>query len=151
MIQRKQSIYLLVAALLPFVMYKVPVAIFQSSGVLYEFFACHILNPNTNEAVINVLPLAVLPLLTALLSLIAIFKYKNRTLQMKIGRVNLLMLLTTIAVQIIYYFRIGTILSTEGQPGFSAIIPLVVMVLVFMANKAIKKDDNLVRSADRIR
>lgn len=151
MIQRKQSIFLLLAAVPMFIMYKMPIATFVAGSSVYKLLACHIQNSETGEALISVVPMAVLPLLSAVLSLISIFKYNNRKLQMQIGKVNSLVLLALIAVQVIYFFRIQTMLSVNGTPGFSAIIPLIVLVLVLMANRAIKKDDDLVKSADRIR
>lgn len=151
MIQRKQSLFLLLAAIVMFVMYRVPMATFMSNGLVYKLFACHILQPENGTALINVMPMAVLPLLSAILSVIAIFKFKNRTLQMRIGKINYLVLITLIAVQVIYVLRIQGMLNDELQFGFSGIVPVVAIILVFMANKAIKKDDDLVKSADRIR
>lgn len=151
MIQRKQSLFLLFAGVLIFLMYKIPVATFAVGDAIYQLFACHILNPETGASVISVVPMAVLPVLSAVLSLIAVFKFKNRKLQMQIGKINLLVLFTLIVVEGIYFLRLQTILETTGKPGFSAIIPLLAIVLVFMANKAIKKDDDLIKSADRIR
>lgn len=150
MIQRIQSIYLLIAGLVMLAMYNVPVAVFTSGELSYNLFACHILHPISGEMVINVVPMAVLPLLSLFLSLFALLKFKNRTFQMKLGKLNVLVLLVLIVVQGIYFVRLANMLG-QGKPGFSAIVPLIAIILVFMANKAIRKDDNLIRSADRIR
>lgn len=150
MIQRIQSVYLFIAGLMVLAMYKIPVAQFTEGESVYNLFACHILNPTTGSSYINVVPMAVLPLLSLFLSLFAIIKFKNRGFQIKLGKMNILVLLVLIAVQVIYYLRLQMLIGS-GKPGFSAIIPLLAIVLVLMANKAIKKDDNLVKSADRIR
>lgn len=150
MIQRIQSVYLFIAGIIVLAMYKIPVAEFSNGELIYKLFACHILDPTTGTPFINVVPMAVLPILSMFLSLFAIFKFNNRSFQIKLGKMNMLVLIVLIAVQVIYYFRIQGLMS-NGKPGFSAIIPLVAILLIFMANKAIKKDDNLVKSADRIR
>ncbi len=133
------------------VMYKVPIASFSSNNVIYELLACHIKNPETGNLLINVVPMAILPLLSFFLSFFTILKFKNRTFQMKLNKLNMLVLVALVAVQIIYFIRIGSMLEITGEPGFSAIIPVVSLFLIFMGNRAIKKDDDLVKSADRIR
>jgi len=150
MIQRIQSLYLLIAGIIVLVMYKMPVAVFTGSDLIYNLYACHILHPSTGASVINVVPMAVLPVLSMFLSFFALLKFKNRSFQMKLGKLNIIVLVALLAVQVIYFIRIEQLIG-EGNPGFSAIVPLVSILLILMANKAIKKDDNLVKSADRIR
>jgi hypothetical protein len=150
MIQRIQSIYLLIAGILVMLMYKIPIAIFSSGNVVYSLFACHIKHPETGDLVLNVLPMAVLPLLSMFLSFFALIKFKNRVFQIKLGKLNILILFALLAVESIFVVRLQGILG-DGMPQFSAILPIISLLLIIMANRAIKKDENLVRSADRIR
>lgn len=151
MIQRIQSLYLLLASVLLVVLYIFPIAVFQTESGAYNLFVCHILNPETGSPFISMVPLAVLPLLSAVISLIAVFRFKNRANQMKLCKLIMIILLVTLLVEGIYFVRIGNMLQTMGQPGFMAIIPLVAFLLVLLAHRSIKKDDLLVKSADRIR
>lgn len=151
MIQRIQSLYLFLAAILLVVWYMFPVATFQSPQGLYLLFTCHIKNPETGASLISMVPLAVLPLLSAILSLIIIFRFKNRSNQMKLSKMVMLILLVTLVVEGIYFVRIGQMLNTTGKPAFMAITPLLAFMLIYLAHRAIKKDDLLVKSADRIR
>lgn len=151
MIQRIQTLYLLAATLCVALFYFFPLAVFESSTHVFEFFACYLASDGNSETLFNLLPLSVLPALSLLISLLAIFSFKNRSLQIKLGRLNYLVLLAVLAVSAIFYYKIGESIDISGKPGFVAILPLVAIFFIFMANKAIKKDDNLVKSADRIR
>lgn len=153
MIQRIQSIYLLLAAIVVMLMYYIPVAIFKENDVIYNMYACHILHPTTRESLLSVVPMAILPLLSLFFSLFAILKFKNRSFQMKLNKLNLLVLLALIAVEGVYFFRISknVLQQADAQPYIAALAPLIAIIFVVLANKAIKKDDNLVKSIDRIR
>lgn len=151
MIQRIQSLFLVLAAALLVAMYWFPLASFTVNDLIYNLFACRFQHPETGSTVISTLPLAVLPCLSALLSLIIIFKYKNRVLQLRLCKLVMLVLVTALVVEAIYFFRIGQMLNLTGQLAFGAIIPFVAFLFVLLAHRNIKKDEKLVRSADRIR
>jgi len=147
MIQRIQSIYLLLAAILLLPMFMFPIATF-GENILY---ACHIKNPENGQSIISMVVLALLLVFSTLLSFYSIFKYKNRKLQRKLGWFNISILITALLVEVIYVIRIQGILQTNSRPAFASIIPVVSIMLIILANRAIKKDDDLVKSADRLR
>jgi len=60
-------------------------------------------------------------------------------------------LLTSMAIEAVLYFRIETLVPAQGKPGFASILPLVAICFIWLANRGIKHDERLVRSADRIR
>lgn len=151
MIQRIQSVYMLLAAAIMVIFYFFPIAVFSTNEFAFEFYNCHITHPENLEPPVALLPLAILPFISVLMSLVVIFMYKNRKLQRRLNKVNLLVLLLVVVAVVFYFFRIGNLLQGDVRYGFSGILPLIGMVLVFMANKAIKNDDNLVKAADRIR
>lgn len=87
---------------------------------------------------------------SALLSLSALFGFKNRKRQFVLGRINIL----------INFYLLGALLSQSlslpgetfvSEKGIGVFLPLVVIVFLAMANKAIKRDEDLVKSADRLR
>lgn len=148
MIQRIQSLYLLIAAALMGVLYVLPIMSFDLNGWV-NVYVCHVSGASVNT--LSMVPLAFLPLLSILLSVLAFLSFKNRSMQMKLGKFNLLTLVVSAVVIGIYFVRFGQLHQVTVKPEFSISLILVAIILVFMANKAIKKDDDLVKSADRIR
>lgn len=144
MIQRIQSIYLLIATLL-------------SGGLIFflnlwvteqgtEFFALDSLSSgNLLLASIFVLFIA-----SAILTFITIFQFKKRQLQFVLGR--LAILINFILVGILVYFTQNLSGETQvSEKGIGLLIPIFTIVFVVLANKAIKKDEELVKSVDRLR
>jgi len=87
---------------------------------------------------------------SALLSFIAIFMYTNRKSQFVVGRLNILLNL------ILLGFFVYQSLNVSGEAnvsekGIGMLLPILSIVLLVLANKAIKKDEDLVKSVDRLR
>ena len=132
MIQRIQSVYLVVAALVSGILsYVFPTGF----DVVGQFDA-----PYIYESFIA----------SALLSFIVIFLFKNRKLQFVLGRLNIL--LNVILLGVFVYWSLNlpgeSFLSEKGIGKF---IPVISIVLLVLANKAIKADEQLVKSVDRLR
>ncbi len=91
--------------------------------------------------------------LSAALCVFAILNYKkkdSRLVQIKLNRVNII--LNFILLGLFVYQSLS--LSGEAQvseKGIGMFLPLASIFLLVFANKAIKKDEDLVKSADRIR
>lgn len=89
-------------------------------------------------------------LISGLLSFIIIFIFKNRKLQFVLGRINILLNLILLSVFVYLSLTLpGEILISEK--GIGQFIPIVAIVLLVLANKSIKKDEQLVKSVDRLR
>ena len=87
---------------------------------------------------------------SAIVALISVFLFKNRQLQFVMGRINIL--LNFILLGVFVYWSLT--LSGEAlvsEKGIGMMIPVISIVLLVVANKAIKKDENLVKSVDRLR
>lgn len=92
----------------------------------------------------------ILFVISTLLAFIAIFKFKSRKTQFVLGR--LIILINFILLGFFVYFSQN--LSGEikiSEKGIGLLIPILVIVLTALANRAIKKDEALVKSADRLR
>lgn len=92
----------------------------------------------------------VLFMASSILTLITIFQFKKRQLQFVLGRLTIL--INFILVGILVYFAQN--LSGEiqvSEKGIGLLIPIFTIVFVALANKAIKKDEELVKSVDRLR
>lgn len=151
MIQRIQSLYFLFAAILAFVMYLFPLVNYSGESLNLQLFVCHIEGDESYKEMLNLIPLTFLPILSVLVSLLSIFSFKNRSLQIKLGKLNMAIMLVVLIIGSIYFIKLNQIVSATGVPGFSSILPVLIIILTYMATKAVKKDDNLVKSADRIR
>lgn len=87
---------------------------------------------------------------TVLLALVSIFSYKKRQNQFVINRLN--MILNFIIIGLLVYHSLT--LSGEAkvsEKGIGMLLPIFSIVFLALANKAIKKDEDLVKSVDRIR
>lgn len=87
---------------------------------------------------------------SSLLVLISIFSYKNRQNQFVLNRLN--MILNFILIGLLVYHSLT--LSGEAsvsEKGIGMFLPIFSIVFLALANKAIKKDEDLVKSVDRIR
>lgn len=168
MIQRIQSIYLLLSGLclilyffLPFALFNVPLIAGKaelsitglkilSDDVLPQLpgmsFQLELTEIKRFTAVAKTFAI-----LISLLSLIILFIYRKRKLQLKLGYLNMLLCTIFLAVLFLHIDKIEE--STGSEPNFryGMIIPLFQFLLIFLANRGIKKDEELVRSVDRLR
>ena len=87
---------------------------------------------------------------SAALAFLTIFLYKNRKLQFVLGRLNIILNFFTLGFFVYQSLNISgeTVVSEKGIGMF---LPVISIVLLALANKAIKKDEDLVKSVDRLR
>ena len=88
--------------------------------------------------------------LSAALSLISIFIFKNRKQQIKLNRFNLVVNLYLLGI-IVYHLLSLSGESQISEKGIGLFLPVLVIVFLALANKAIQKDEELVKSVDRLR
>lgn len=152
MIQRIQSFYLFLVAALILSMLFMPLAGYSNADGNWQFLAMGVYTmADPAQRVISTFPIAILIALIGLLSCITIFLYKNRILQMKLCLFNSLMLLVFYPVFFLYWWICGKSLAATADLDAALIIPVVAIVLEYMSYRKIKQDEQLVRSADRIR
>ena len=160
MIQRIQTVFLILVIagiiaylLLPFWIKLDPVNGTELTGT--PFFLKQS-SPGNNEATIIYMPYifcGVGAILVIGIASLEIFQYKNRLTQIKLGLVNsiLLTLVLFFSAWLGMQAQRNFIPGVAGtfKPGLFAIV--IAMVFNSLANRYIKKDEDLVRSADRIR
>lgn len=136
MLQRIQTIYLLLAAL-------------TSGGLIFVF---NLWENAAGEPVYaqDDYSIMLFFLISALLSLVTIFLFKNRKLQFVLGRVNILLNLILLGL-FVYWSLMVPGESNISEKGIGMLIPVISIVFLVLANKAIKKDEDLVKSVDRLR
>ncbi|SNR76890.1 DUF4293 domain-containing protein [Lutibacter flavus] len=144
MIQRIQTIYLLLATLISGGLIFLLNLWIDGNGV--KFFVID----SFETSIILLKVMAVLFLGSSVLTFVTIFQFKKRQLQFVLGRITIL--INFILLGILVYFAQN--LSGEinvSEKGIGLLIPILTIVLVVLANKAIKKDEELVKSVDRLR
>ncbi|MGG8497019.1 DUF4293 family protein [Tenacibaculum sp. TC6] len=145
MIQRIQTIYLFLAGLLSgglTLLVKLWIQAKENTPIyIVDLFA----GSSVFEKLVPVLFFA-----SALLSIVTILFFKNRQLQFVLGRLNLLINLFLLGL-LIYLSLTLSGETAVSEKGIGMLIPVFVILLVVLANKAIKKDEDLVKSVDRLR
>jgi hypothetical protein len=136
MIQRKQTLYLLIVILLtgalPFWLN------LWSDANGKEIFA-------QNDVLISGAFTA-----AAVLALVSILLYKKRQNQFVVNRLNMILNLFLLGFFVYRSLNLsGEILVSEK--GIGMLIPIFSIVFLVLANKAIRKDEDLVKSVDRLR
>ena len=111
-----------------------------------EYFALDLFN----ESLIILKVIPILFVLSGFLSLISLFLFKNRKNQFVLNRINILINLILLGV-LIYHLLTLSGETQVSEKGIGVFLPVVVIVLLAIANKAIKKDEDLVKSVDRLR
>lgn len=152
MIQRIQSLYLLITAVLMAVLCFVPFASFLYEGELFRQTAWGISSTgDAAEMVVKTTPMGILAVLSALLPVVIIFLYKKRELQMRLCVVEIILLIGLIVYVVMFLVRSGSDISDKIAFSVVDLFPLLGIILSFMALKRIMKDELLVKSLDRIR
>ncbi|MCC6399515.1 MAG: DUF4293 domain-containing protein [Flavobacteriales bacterium] len=157
MIQRKQTLFLALAAavaalanLFPFATYTVGdlQVVFRSTGLFLG-------DGTVLEEASPKVPFAAVLGLLAVLPLVTIFFYKDRTRQVRFVRFTYLLSLGALAFAVITDRSIQVFMSGRGAVevayGAAFAAPVLVLVMAFLAERGIRKDEALIRSMDRLR
>lgn len=102
----------------------------------------------------NTIAIAGLAIIIALVALYEIFQYKNRFTQIKLGMLNSLLLAALLGTIFYYSSYVGDELVKTDTPGdYQAgfYLPVLGLIVNSLANRFIKRDEDLVRSVDRLR
>ncbi len=155
MIQRIQSIYLLLTTLFSVLFLDGNIMKFtDDSGNMLNITLGGLKRIAGESAAENpgrVLPLTMLVLLIAVLSLVAIFLYKNRKLQMRFTLGVFILTIMLILILTIFSFFVIRNYNADILWGIKMILPLLMAVSSYLAYRSIKKDEDLVKSYDRLR
>ena len=150
MIQRIQSLFLLLAAF---------VQVLFATGTYFKYKLLNNIYFVTGSGVFNSseektggdMKTLVLGIGISILAIVSIFLFKNRKQQIKTTRICGLLTMAEIVFIIISYFNTKGLNISELSFGYVVFILPLSTLLFFLAARAIKKDDELVRSVDRIR
>jgi len=155
MIQRIQSLYLLLTTLLSLLFLKGSLLSFiDKSGSVLKIAFKGIIRDNGGqgfELIEKLLPLSVVIILIPLLSLITIFFYKNRKIQLWFASFGVILAAGLIIILVYYSYFVNTKYGAAILPGFKMVFPLLILIFAILAYRGIRKDDRLIKSYDRLR
>ncbi|MDR2084085.1 MAG: DUF4293 domain-containing protein [Bacteroidales bacterium] len=158
MIQRKQTLFLLIAVVALILMPFFPIAKYYGdfSFVLNLFSFKDLTGESPFSSVYNI-PLIVVWGLTLLLSIITILLYKKRNLQLRLTSIAIGLIMVFLLLVFIYYtpmiereFKAFDI-STVYSDCISIYLPIIVFIFLILAYRFINKDIKMIKSLDRIR
>lgn len=145
MIQRIQSILLLLGAISIGLLYNFPFATSDKSvGTFLSDQKYDLLDSNF---------LLIFAGLSLVLLIGTLFTYSNRSLQIKLGKFSLISLILFIILIIFLFYQefMGVQSNANVEDGVGLYLPILSLVLTIVSLKYINKDDKLVKSMDRLR
>lgn len=154
MIQRKQTLYLLIAAILTGVLLFPSLAHFngsQTEGLMNILGTCTIGQSGELTTVTSTPFSILLVLLSLIASLVTIGLFKLRVVQTKLCLMNMVMLLGLTGMIFLYGHTSAQLLKAAVAYEWYVVFPPIALILNALAYFAIKKDEALVRSVNRIR
>jgi hypothetical protein len=159
MIQRIQSVFLLLIALCMVAFLFLPIwsKTDAETGVTatltaFSLTQTAVAGSETAATSTSTIALTILAILAAAVAIYEIFQYKNRLTQMKLGMLNTLLLAAVLGTTIYYSYYSGHAINPT-QDDFEAgfYLPFLALLLNALANRFIRRDEQLVRSVDRLR
>lgn len=151
MIQRIQSVFLLIITVLQLSLLFLPALSFNGTlnTVVLTGLSVKAGGQMLEFPVIYLVAIADL----VLMSIMTVFQYNNRKRQMLFSKVLMGVSVAEMAVLAFYFIRMSRLenVSFNAANSLGLLFPPVCLVLAWMAYNRIKKDDDLVRSVDRIR
>ncbi len=160
MIQRIQTIFLLVALAINAAIFNFSLATIQYEGVSNDFTMMGLIDRGTGEYLYTNWLIPGLAISTILVALFAIFLFRKRSIQIKITQLALFFQ-TAFVVSIFYFVdQVSTelaksqeLIADNIEVAFSSgsWLSLFPFVFIFLAIRAISKDEKLIKAADRLR
>ena len=147
MIQRIQTVYIFISAILIASLLKLKFADLSLNNELFTFVAKGVFSGE--ELIFNGLAIFILIPIVALLHFIVIFLYKKRILQIRILVFSVVLLLGLFGL-FFYYTYVG-ISGAKVAFKIPVVFPIVAVILDYLAIRGIGKDEALIRSLNRIR
>ncbi|MCK9325788.1 MAG: DUF4293 domain-containing protein [Bacteroidales bacterium] len=152
MIQRIQSIFLLLAMIAWNILFFKPIMGFTTdAGGSWYLLASSIKESAGDGIVMTTIPLLVLLIIIDLLLLSALLLYRRRTLQLRVTLLSMILQIFSYGLIGLYVFFGVNKLDASAHLLFSTVMPLVAFVLTFLAFRGIRRDILLLKALERLR
>ena len=157
MIQRIQTVYLVLVAVLMTLTAALPVAEYFDAvkNISYQLDMRGFVQLNPDGSFLSAVstnPTTFVFGIILVVTLMTIFKYKNRKQQFRLCTINfILILIYTILLAVVIFMGKHKLTGTEISLKIPAIFALVALIFNYLAMRGIAKDENMVKSMDRLR
>ena len=153
MIQRIQSVYLLIADILIGTLFLFRFAEISSSKEIFSagIQGIYLDGSHQSQLILHNWLLLILWSITPILLFVTIFLFKKRKLQLKLSLVSLFLTLCLEGVLFLEMWLGAQRLSGHFSLTPYFLMPIIAMIFIYLAIRAIKNDELLIRSVDRIR
>lgn len=158
MIQRIQTIFLAIVAICMGVVSTSPIwtKISINTSESLKLNALR-MDYSKNGALLEIIPAYFIlgfAILAGLVAVYSLFSFKNRKMQMLLGAVNSMIIAISMGFIFYYIFKVGAEKfdpTAQGNYGIGFYAGGVALLANMISNRFIRRDENLVRSADRMR
>jgi CDP-diglyceride synthetase len=154
MIQRIQTLYLLIADLLIAILFFVPFAeLYGNGGKIFIFYLTGIISEGADKAEViqRSWPLFLLTCMVLGFLNLVIFQYKKRERQIKLAWVTVILLLGLMTSVYFSVWKCQNLFGGNYSMKIFFTFPLIAAIFVYLAIRSIAKDERLVKSINRIR
>ncbi len=157
MIQRIQTVFLILVVLLGVLFSYLPILEFVGYEATYVMNAYKtVAVTDTTNVISKNMGVGVLQGLIVVVALVIIFLYKKRQLQLKLAKLIILFIAFQIAAIVMYSDTAKVAIGPNANDvimsfKLGALVPITTLILTYLSIHFIKKDENLVRAADRLR
>ena len=151
MIQRIQTLYLLIIIILTSLVIEFPVMEIISDENI--FYTVTVLGAYVDKSLeYTMWPLLAVCILNILIALVAIFQFKKRLLQIRLCILNILLIVGFYVLLGSYYWILKEKFSANGIPfEWTVILPAINIILSYLSIRSIRKDEALVKALNRLR
>ena len=157
MIQRIQTVYLVLVAVLMTLAAALPVAEYFDTvkNISYQLDMRGFVQLNPDGSFLSAVstnPTTFVFGIILVVTLMTIFKYKNRKQQFRLCTINfILILIYIILLAVVIFMGKHKLAGTEMSLKIPAVLSLVALIFNYLAMRGIAKDENMVKSMDRLR
>ena len=162
MLQRIQTIYLFISGIITLLLLYFPyITIISENNNEFSIqttsWGIDLISDSSTIFVLNLTTITVslIIIISGLLSFFIISIYKKRQLQIKLGKINLILLTALLVLMMFFIDNAMQILMCNNNCNRSissgVIFPVTAIICTFLANRSIKKDEIMVKDSDRIR
>ena len=158
MLQRIQTLLLAVVAIAMLAVTALPIweksSATLNEKVMLNSFSLQYVKVTTVVSSENTMVLVILSIISACIAAFSITQYKKRMLQMTLGLINSILIAVVLGFTFYQVFKVGIPKfepENQGSYGAGFIAAVVAMLCNMIANRFIRRDEMLVKSADRMR
>lgn len=154
MIQRIQSVYFLLAGIFPAITFWCPLAVYTSPTVSepqYVLSALGLLSSAEGGTVAHPWGIMFFNVLSLVVAFVALFSYKNRKQQMRIGGWLISSLMLSALSLVAYGYSYAEVHHLDFMPSWGTLLLFFSVFFAILGRRAVRRDEELVRAADRIR